>query len=138
MAGSGGVDLVLDMVGGPLLGPALTTLHDAGDYLLMASPGGAEATLDAAAFYRRRLRLTGVNMTAVGATAVRDILDNLAPGFETGALHPPTTRAWPLAEAKSAFEAVAAGTDGVKQILLPGEDLVDATSSPARHERNVS
>ena len=48
-----GVDLVLDMVGGPLLGPALTTLREAGHYVLIASPGGAAATLDAAAFYRR-------------------------------------------------------------------------------------
>jgi NADPH:quinone reductase-like Zn-dependent oxidoreductase len=125
------------MVGGPLLGPALTSLREAGHYVLMASPGGTEATLDAAAFYRRRLRLTGVNMTAVSGTDVRDILDELTPGFETGALHAPTTRAWPLDEAKGAFEAVAVGSDGIKQILLPGA-LADATSSPARNERNAS
>jgi NADPH2:quinone reductase len=129
-----GVDLVLDMVGGPLLGPALTTLREAGHYVLIASPGGTDATLDAAAFYRRRLRLTGVNMTAVSGPQVRDILDELTPGFETGALSAPTTRAWPLTEAKSAFEAVAAGSDGSKQILLPGEEFAGITSSPGREE----
>jgi NADPH:quinone reductase-like Zn-dependent oxidoreductase len=129
-----GVDLVLDMVGGPLLGPALTTLSEAGHYILIASPGGAAATLDAAAFYRRRLRLSGVNMTALSGPEVRDILDELTPGFETGALSAPTTRAWPLSEAKSAFEAVAAGSDGIKQILLPGEEFVDVMSSSGEKE----
>jgi NADPH:quinone reductase len=133
-----GVDLVLDMVGGPLLGPALTTLREAGHYVLIASPGGAAATLDAAAFYRRRLRLTGVNMTALSGPQVRDILDELTPGFETGALRAPTTRARPLTEAKSAFEAVAAGSDGIKQVLLPGEEFAGAVSSLAGEERNVS
>jgi NADPH:quinone reductase len=121
MTQPGGVDLVLDMVGGPLLGPALTSLRGAGHYLLMGSPGGAEATLDAEAFFRRRLRLTGVAMAGVSGTDVRDILDELTPGFESGALSAPRTRAWPLAEATGAFEIVRAGSEGVKQVLLPGE-----------------
>ncbi len=121
-----GVDVVLDMVGGPLLAPAMSTLRDGGQYVLMASPAGPEATLDAAAFYRRRLRMTGVNMTAVGGAAIRDILEELAPGFEAGSLTAPSTRGWPLAAAVGAYEAVAAGTGGIKQILYPGDaQLID-------------
>lgn len=121
MAPSGGVDLVLDMVGGPILAPALTTLRDTGHYVLMASTGGPEATLDTPTFYRRRLSLTGVNMSVASGMDLRDILEELTPGFETGALNAPTTRAWPLDEAKSAFETVRSGSGGVKQLLLPGE-----------------
>jgi NADPH:quinone reductase len=121
MSESRGVDLVLDMVAGPLFGRAMTTLRDAGHYVLIASPGEAEATLDTAAFYRRGLRLTGVGMGAVSGPDVRDILNELTPGFETGSLTVPATREWPLAEAISAYEAVAAGTRGIKQILLPRE-----------------
>jgi NADPH:quinone reductase-like Zn-dependent oxidoreductase len=122
----GEVDVVLDMVGGPLLGPAMSTLRDGGQHVLMASPAGPEATLDAAAFYRRRLRMTGVNMTAVDGAAIRDILEELTPGFEAGSLTAPSTRGWPLAEAVGAYEAVAAGTGGIKQVLYPGDaQLID-------------
>jgi NADPH:quinone reductase-like Zn-dependent oxidoreductase len=118
----------------------MTTLRDTGHYVLMASTAGAEATLDAAAFYRRRLRLTGMNMTVNSGTDLRDILDELTPGFETGALRAPATQAWPLAEATRAFEAVATGTDGVKQVLLPAElgqgatpGHLESLSTAARH-----
>jgi NADPH:quinone reductase-like Zn-dependent oxidoreductase len=87
----------------------------------MASTGGPEATLDTPTFYRRRLSLTGVNMSVASGMDLRDILEELTPGFETGALNAPTTRAWPLDEAKSAFETVRSGSGGVKQLLLPGE-----------------
>jgi NADPH:quinone reductase-like Zn-dependent oxidoreductase len=138
MTGSRGVDMILDMVGGPLLGPAMNTLRDNGHYLLMASPGGAVATLDSLAFYRRRLRLTGVGMNAASGQDVRDILDELAPGFEAGSLTAPVTREWPLAEAIGAYEAVAAGTRGVKQILLPRERSPEPVSLAGHNTKGTS
>jgi NADPH:quinone reductase-like Zn-dependent oxidoreductase len=48
-----------------------------------------------------------------------DILDQLKPGFDSGALTPPVTQAYPLAQAKEAYETLAAGKAASKLIITP-------------------
>ena len=57
--GGRGVDVILDMVGGPYLGPNLSSLAVEGRLVLIGLMGGATAEIDLAAVMSRRLVLTG-------------------------------------------------------------------------------
>jgi hypothetical protein len=71
-------------------------------------------------FYRRELRLFGVDPSNVNAAEAGRILELLELGFLTGLLRPPPIGArFPLARAREAYEAVARGDAGGRVVLVP-------------------
>jgi NADPH:quinone reductase-like Zn-dependent oxidoreductase len=114
-----GVDLVLDVVGGPLFEPALKSLRRGGRQVAITSVGNRRVEFDLIDFYHELKRLIGVDsMKFTGQDIARD-LDKLRDGFEQGDLEPSPVQTWPLANAVEAYQAVERGGLPAKQILLP-------------------
>lgn len=73
-------------------------------------------------FYRRQLRLLGVNSLELDAIDCAAILEDLAPGFESKALLAPDSseiEKQPLASAASAYEQVLNHHAKDKIVLVP-------------------
>ena len=113
------LQLVSGRVGGPLFEPALTSLAEDGRHLAIVSKPTRRVSFNLTDFYHNRSHLIGVDSLGIGGAEIASIMDELRPGFESGALLPFDTTPWPLARAAEAYAAADRGGDPNKQILLP-------------------
>lgn len=114
-----GTDLVLDTVGGALFEPALRSLRFDGRMVGIFSAAEPRFDFSSAEIYNRQLRVTGLASVFMDGVDVARIFDHLRPLFDRGLLVPPAVRTWPLEKAVEAYQAVADGAGGIKQVLLP-------------------
>jgi NADPH:quinone reductase len=116
-----GVNIVYDTVGGPMFEICLETLANKGRLVEISTPlDKRQVSFDLLDFYRRELRLFGVNSLSADAQACARILAELTPGFESRFLHPPSiAQTYSLAEAVPAYEQVLNRTALGKVILSP-------------------
>jgi NADPH:quinone reductase len=119
LTGGKGADVAFDTVGGPMFEPCLKTLRRGGRQVNITSTGDRRVSFDLIDFYHQELTLHGVDSLKWDLAESGDILDQLKPGFDSGALVPPVTRAYPLAQAKEAYETVAGGKAESKLIITP-------------------
>lgn len=82
-------------------------------------PGQPTTTFDLFDFYRRELRLFGLNTLNTSSQRAGEILRSLQPAFESSALAPPQVKPFKLSDAQQAYEAVNAGDKGGKAVILP-------------------
>ncbi|HZW90570.1 MAG TPA: zinc-binding alcohol dehydrogenase family protein [Myxococcaceae bacterium] len=117
--GGRGAQVALNGVGAPVFGPLLDSLGTGGRLCVYSAAAGREATLDLFDFYRRRLRLLGINTVVLTVEDGARILDQLRPLFESGRIRPhPRVQRFPLEDAAQAYEAVARGSAS-KVVLDP-------------------
>lgn len=115
-----GVTLIMDTVGGVMFEPALGALALGGRLVEIAATGERRVSFDLLDFYRRELRLYGVNTRHMTVSDGARILESLCPGFEAGVLRAPQiAETFPLARAREAYELAASGSAGGKVILVP-------------------
>jgi NADPH:quinone reductase-like Zn-dependent oxidoreductase len=112
-----GVDAVFDTVGGPLFEPALRSLRFGGRQVAIASPGHPQVSFNLTDFYHNFSRLLGVDSYGLTSRQVKEIEDELQPGFETLVLNPPPIEIVPFEEAVDAYSRVAARQAKAKQVL---------------------
>jgi NADPH2:quinone reductase len=112
-----GVDIVFDIVGGPLFEPALRSLRHGGRQVAIASTGGSRVSFDLVAFYHNGSRLIGVDSTRFERNELRMIMSELNRGFEAAAFQTPAVESDPFERAIESYEKVATQTGTVKQIL---------------------
>ncbi len=121
MTGGGGVDIVLDMVGGDYLPRNLACLAEDGRHVSIAAQRGPKAEIPLWHVMRRRLTLTGSTLRARSIdfkTQLRDeILGNLWPDVEQGRVKPVIDSVSPLAQAAEAHRRMESG-DHVGKIVL--------------------
>jgi NADPH:quinone reductase-like Zn-dependent oxidoreductase len=118
-----GVDLALNGVGSSIFGPLIGSLRAGGRQVLYSAAGGREARLDILSFYRNDLALFGLDTQKMNATACAEILNALAPLFDSGALKPPTiAKRYDLSQAAEAYSKVAAGGGGKVIFVMPEKD----------------
>ncbi len=118
-AGGAGAACGYDTVGGRTFEEHLGGLAQGGRMAVIASPGERRVSFDLITFYRRELRLVGVDSRKHDAHAAARVLGELAAGFESGALAAPrVARTLPLERAREAYEAVQAGSRG-RVVLTP-------------------
>ncbi len=113
--GGRGVDIVIDTVGGPMFEPGLNCLGMRGRQTAITSTGGSRVSFDLIEFYHKSARLIGVDSLGVSMRDAGAILDELARGFEEGALTPPRVETHPLQDAVAAYEAA---EHGGKHVLI--------------------
>jgi NADPH:quinone reductase-like Zn-dependent oxidoreductase len=114
-----GADLALDTVGGPLFEPSLDALGPEGRLIVITTTAERRVAFDLLDFYRKDLRLFGLNTLRMDAEACARILNQLSPGFEEGALHPPLiAERHPLEEAATAYERLMSGEARGKVLLV--------------------
>lgn len=107
--GNRGVDAVLNTVGGKTFEPALQCLAPGGRCAIIASPGKERVEFNLKDFYRQELHLVGLNTIELDAARTGELLDELAPGFESGALESPPIEILPLEQAKEGYEKTEKG-----------------------------
>jgi len=115
--GGRGVDIVVDTVGGPMFEPGLNCLGMHGRQTAITSTGGSRVSFDLIEFYHKGARLIGVDSLKVSMREAGAILDELARGFEEGALTPPRVEIHRLRDAIAAYEAAERGG---KHVLTAG------------------
>lgn len=109
----GGVHVVYDAVGGVVFQLALGLVKRRGRVVEISATGKRVVELDLIDFYHNETQLFGVDSAKLGVAASAPLMSALVEGFESGVLEPPViNRQFALADAKAAYEAVAAGTPG--------------------------
>lgn len=119
--GGRGVDLVLDLIGGPLFNETLGALAPRGRLILVGLTAGRSAEVDLGVVLNQRLRLTGTTMrsrplaerAALTAAFARDLL----PLFANGTLRPVVDQAFPMASAAEAHRRMEADAHFGKLVL---------------------
>jgi NADPH:quinone reductase len=120
--GGGGVDVVVDPVGGPLAEPALRALRMGGRYLIIGFAGGDIPRLPANHILLNNRTVVGVDW---GAWALHNGDDNHALVREVmaevaeGRLHPPEPTPYPLADAARALADLQGRRAAGKLVLVP-------------------
>jgi hypothetical protein len=87
----------------------------------IAGQPAVKVSFDLIAFYRKEGRIFGADSLKRDTVACARILDQVRPGFESGAFKPPLVGAvHPLSDARAAYRAVAVGARS-KVVLAPGK-----------------
>jgi NADPH:quinone reductase-like Zn-dependent oxidoreductase len=115
--GGKGVDVVFDVVGGPMFEPALRSLRLGGRQVAVASAGGSRVSFDLVDFYHNRAHLIGVDSNKFDPSELRTIMAELNRGFEVGSLKPLNRQSVPFDRAIASYEEVAAQPGTTKQVL---------------------
>ncbi len=122
----GGVDVVLDMVGGDYTPRNLDALNPGGRSVQIATLGGTTAAVDLLQVMRKRLTITGSTLRARSAEEkgrLAAAVESLAwPWVADGRLRPPIDRTFPLDHAAAAHAHLEAGEHVGKVVLLAGLD----------------
>lgn len=114
-----GVDLALNVVGAAIFDPLLKSLAIRGRMVIISRIGGKDVNLDLFDLYRRQLTIIGVDSAQVPAERCARILEQLRPGFESGALRPARVdERLPLDRAAEAYVG-AETVSGKKFVLVP-------------------
>ncbi|MEO5735147.1 MAG: NAD(P)H-quinone oxidoreductase [Rubrivivax sp.] len=104
--GGGGIDVVLDMVGGDYLAREIECLRNDGRIALIAVQGGTSGTIDIAAVLRKRLSITGSTLrprsVAYKTVLANELKATVWPLFESAGIKPVIHAMFPAAEAAKA------------------------------------
>jgi len=118
---TGGIDVVIDQIAGPLVGPCLETMSVEGRFVTVGRTGGKEAAIDLDLVARQRLSIIGVTFrtrTPEEALACSTrFAHDLLPFFDDGSLRPVLDRTFPLEDLPAAHDYMRAD-DHVGKIVL--------------------
>lgn len=116
-----GVDVILDMVGGDYLLREISCLADDGRIAIIATLGGAKATLDVGQVLRRRLTVTGSTLrprsVAFKSAIAAHLRQRVWPMLEAGRIKPIIYETFPLEQASKAH-ALMESSQHVGKIML--------------------
>ena len=119
-----GVDVILDMVGGPYVEKNLRSLAPEGRLVQIAFLQGSKVTLDLAHMMVRRQTLTGSTLrprpVADKAAIAHNLRDKVWPLIEAGKVRPVIDRTFPLADAAAAHRRMESSTHIGKLLLRTG------------------
>ena len=121
--GGRGVDVILDMVGGPYLARNLGLLAVEGRLVVIAVMAGGTAEVNLLDFMSRRLTLTASTLRSRSveqkAAVGRAVREHVWPRFAAGELRPVIHGTWPLAEAAEAHRVLESSVHVGKLLLVP-------------------
>ena len=119
--GAGGVDVVLDMVGGSYFAKNLAALKTGGRIVFIASLGGGTAELPIGALMQKRAVITGSTLRPrladEKARLAAEVERVVWPWIEAGKVKPVVERTFPLAEAAKAHALLEGGAHTGKVVL---------------------
>jgi putative PIG3 family NAD(P)H quinone oxidoreductase len=117
----GGVDVILDMVGGDYFKKGLDALKTGGRIVFIASLGGAEVPLPIFRLMQKRAVVTGSTLRPRDADEKARLAAEVErvvwPWIEAGKVHPPVDATFPLAEAARAHAHLESGSHVGKVVL---------------------
>lgn len=119
----GGVDLVLDMVGGPMVQQGLDCLNHSGRMVFVAFLGGSKIELDLRKVLFQHLTITGSTLRsrslAEKARLKTHVLKNVWPWIAQGKFAPVIDKRFALRDVDNAHRHLEAGGHFGKVLLLP-------------------
>ncbi len=113
-----GADLILDMVWGPVIGPALEVARPRARVIQVGNSGGALATLSAPAFRNRLVSLVSHSNYFFSAAERAAAYEQLSAHAASGALRVEVEPV-PLAEAPAAWRRLKTGAAARKLVIVP-------------------
>jgi len=120
-AGKGGVDAILDPVGGQYLEQNIRSLATDGSLILIGLMGGRSANLDLGRLLVKRIRVIGSTLRsrsdASKAEVIQQLRQRVWPLFESGQLQPIIHSQFPIEHCNDAFALVASNQTTGKVIL---------------------
>jgi NADPH2:quinone reductase len=119
---TGGVDVVVDPVGGPVFGQSLRTLAPLGTVIGIGYAGGLWEPLDPGLLVGRNLGVQGFylgRLMAHRADLVRDAIGELVELWRDGVVRPVVGAEYPLAEAGEAHRLIEERRSTGKVVLVP-------------------
>jgi NADPH2:quinone reductase len=120
-AAGGGVDVVLDVIGGDYLPRNLEALATEGRIVVIATQGGSAAKLDLLKLMLKRAMLTGTTLRsrplAFKAAIKAALLREVWPLFERSELRPVVDRVFPFEQAAAAHAYMESGAHRGKIVL---------------------
>ncbi|HXO20452.1 MAG TPA: NAD(P)H-quinone oxidoreductase [Thermoanaerobaculia bacterium] len=124
--GGQGVDLAIDLVGGPAFGRCLAALRGRGRMVLVGLTAGRRADVDLGVLLSRRLRVFGSVLRARSreekARLVADFTAFALPRLADGRLRPVIDRVLPFERIAEAYAALAKGGVAGKVVLEMGKE----------------
>ncbi len=119
--GLGGVDVILDMVGGDYVAKDLASLNTGGRLVMIATQAGAVVEVNLLAIMQKRLVLTGSTLRPRGADEkarlAAAVEKTVWPWIEAGKLKPVIDAVFPLAEAAEAHAHLEGGAHIGKVVM---------------------
>lgn len=121
-----GFDVIVNTIGNIQWNQLLQALHRYGRMVVIAAPEGKrEASINLLELYRQNQNILGINTVDLDYVQSAQILNEMKPGFESGALVPLPTGAetiFSLDEAEKAYQLVYKGSGG-KRVALRIQDM---------------
>jgi NADPH:quinone reductase-like Zn-dependent oxidoreductase len=102
-AAPGGVDVVIDALGGPLFTQSLASLAPGGRYVTLGYSAGRQATIDVTDVIWKGATVTGFSLFAAGEAAQAAAYAQVLPLIAQGRVTPAQDRAYPLDQASDAL-----------------------------------
>jgi putative PIG3 family NAD(P)H quinone oxidoreductase len=120
----GGIDVILDMVGGDYFAKHMDLLAPQGRLVHIAFLAGSQVTVDLRAVIRKRLLITGSTLrdrtVEEKSVLISAVEQALWPLFGSGRLHPNVSQIFPLSEAAEAHRRMEEGSHMGKLLLEIG------------------
>lgn len=118
---AGGVDVILDMVGGPYTAKNLNIMNDGGRCVMIAFLQGPQAEVNLMRMMLKRLTLTGSTLrsraNAEKARIAAAVEENVWPWVAAGRVKPVIDSTFPLAQAEAAHARLQSGGHAGKIVL---------------------
>ncbi|MEN1944200.1 NAD(P)H-quinone oxidoreductase [Luteimonas sp. MJ293] len=125
---AGGVDVALDMVGGPFLEPTLKALNTGGRIVYIAAQGGNDLLVPAFTVMRKQAVITGSLLrprsAADKARLAVEVERVVWPWVEAGRVRAVVDRSFPLQEAAAAHAYLESGAHTGKVMLVTQDGMV--------------
>jgi putative PIG3 family NAD(P)H quinone oxidoreductase len=125
LTGGAGVQVILDLVGGPYLSANLSALASRGRLMLVGTTAGSSAALDYGIVMSKRLRLMGTVLRARSieekAHATRRFAAHVVPLLERGLVRPVIDKVYAMDEVREAHLRLESNESFGKVVLMIGE-----------------
>lgn len=135
VAGEGGVDIILDVAGGPALNDNVSVLREFGRLIVIGAIAGASGELNVGALMSKRAGVVGTTLRSRAPHDKQRVLartqELVWPLLKSGAIRLPVHARLPLAEAATAHDVLKKGGHLGKLIL----DVNSTSRSSARSVR---
>jgi len=119
ITGGGGIDVVIESVGGPLTGQALSALAMNGVLITLGYSASRSATIDLTDLIWKRARMSGFSLFAQPPTVIAEAWKTIVPLFAERRVKPVLERTYPLEEAAEALRHLIEDRPFGRVVLTP-------------------
>ncbi len=115
------VDVAIDCLGGEIMGKCIHFLKHGARWIVIAALAGTKTEIDLKNIYVRNVRIVGSTLRskspAVKAQILRELVENVWPKVEIGAVKPTIYKVLPITEAEAAHDILYRGENVGKVVL---------------------